>query len=293
MRTLSVIIPAGMSRKTVKAVLRQELKMANGLIARVKLREQGIMLNGERVHTDRVVHTGDILTVEVGDLPRKEPVKPVPLPLTFLYEDDDLLILDKPAGLAVHGAMGEGRPPTLLNALAAYLGPRKVIHPVNRLDKGTSGLMTVAKNSYMHDRLRTLLHKGEFYREYRGIIRGRLIPPAGLIDLPVGRTPDSIIKRCIDPAGSPALTRYETLQTAGGLTLLRLMPQTGRTHQLRLHLSAIGHPLVGDWLYGTEEPALISRPALHSCYLKLVHPVSGKTIEVSAPLPEDMARLLE
>lgn len=292
MRTLSFTIPPALARKTVKAALRQELHMANSLISRVKLRETGILLNGERVHTNHIVQTGDILTVEIGDLPTANPVEPIEIPFEVLWEDADLLILNKPAGIAVHGAAGKDRPPTLLNALAYYLGPEQIVHPVNRLDRGTSGVMVIAKNSYIHDRLRLVLHSGQFFREYRGIAVGNVNPACGTIDLPIGRAADSLVKRQITPDGLPAQTMYETLSRQNGFTLLRIFPQTGRTHQIRLHFAAIGFPLVGDWLYGTENQTLIPRPALHSFALQLIHPLTGKEIRVQAPLPDDMQQLL-
>ena len=163
---------------------------------------------------------------------------------------------------------------------------------MNRLDKGTTGLMAVAKSGYVHNLLRRSLHTDDFRREYRGICLGCPEPKSGLIDLPIGRDERSTVKRMIRPDGAPSRSRYEVLEEGNGLALLRLLPETGRTHQLRLHLSAIGHPLAGDWLYGTEDPDLIPRPALHSCALRLRHPVTGELLTLTAPLPEDMERLL-
>ena len=293
MRTLSLTISPGMARKSVKAVLRQELQMANGLISRIKLRETGILLNGIRVKTSQAVQSGDILTVEIGDLPSKKPEDPVNIPLDILWEDDDLLIINKPAGMAVHGSHAPGKKPTLANALAYYWGSEKIFHPVSRLDRGTSGIMTIAKNSYVHDRMRTCLHTQNFEREYRGIAWGKVNPPAGKIQLPIGRAPDSIIRRQICEDGRPAETFYETLQATENFTLLKLQPQTGRTHQLRLHMAALGFPLAGDWLYGKETPEIITHPALHSYKLRFLHPITQEMISLCAPLPADMLRLLD
>ena len=164
---------------------------------------------------------------------------------------------------------------------------------MNRLDRGTTGAMVVAKTGYMHARCMALLHSGDFYREYRGVCLGQPQPPAGEITLPIGRDPSSVLRRRIDPEGLPSRTVYETLSTGGALSLLRLLPATGRTHQLRVHLAAIGHPLAGDWLYGTENRALIARPALHSYILHLRQPLSGADITVTAPIPGDMTRLIQ
>ena len=151
--------------------------------------------------------------------------------------------------------------------------------------------MAVAKTGYIHRLCMESLHTDSFLREYRGICLGTPQPSSGTIDLPISRDPGSLLRRTVDPMGLPARTLYETL-LPGELSLLRLLPQTGRTHQLRLHLSAVGHPLAGDWLYGTEDPALIPRPALHSYRLRLLHPVTRRWLDVTAPLPEDMRRLL-
>ena len=153
--------------------------------------------------------------------------------------------------------------------------------------------MVVAKSGYIHARCMALLHSGDFYREYRGICLGTPAPISGHIDLPIDRDRDSLLKRHIDPQGAPAHTDYEVLAQRNGLSLLRLVPRTGRTHQLRLHMAEIGHPLAGDWLYGTEDKALIPRPALHSYAVHLRHPVTGEVLDITAPLPEDMQRLLK
>ena len=151
--------------------------------------------------------------------------------------------------------------------------------------------MVIAKSGYIHDLLRRCLHTDAFRREYRGVCLGVPDPPRGTVDLPIGRAEGSAIARQIRPDGDSAVTHYETLETRNSLSLLRLVPETGRTHQLRLHMAALGCPLAGDWLYGTEDPALIPRPALHSYALELVHPVTGKVLRLTAPLPEDMVRL--
>ncbi|MBR4869860.1 MAG: RluA family pseudouridine synthase, partial [Oscillospiraceae bacterium] len=161
------------------------------------------------------------------------------------------------------------------------------------LDRGTSGLMLVAKCSYLHDQLRRALHTENLHREYLGIAEGFLSPPVGTIDLPIGRDETSLLRRCIREDGLPALTKYETVQTTHRFSLLRLLPVTGRTHQLRLHLSAMSHSLAGDWLYGTEDRALITRPALHSAFLRFTHPITGESLSFSAPLPADMEALLK
>ena len=200
--------------------------------------------------------------------------------------------MNKPAGMTAHASNFLPDTPTVAGALAWTRGTDFVFHSVNRLDKGTTGLMVVAKSGYVHDLLRRSLHTPRFYREYRAVCIGCPEPEWGNIDAPIGRDETSTIARMVRPDGQPAVSHYEVLAKHGGLSLLRLVPETGRTHQLRVHMASIGCPLAGDWLYGTEAPALIPRPALHACALTLTHPITGEVLHLTAPLPEDMARLI-
>ncbi len=191
--------------------------------------------------------------------------------------------------MTVHDSALTGESVTVAALVANYLGT-SLFHPVNRLDRGVTGIMVVAKSGHVHDLCMRQLHTDHFRREYRGICLGVPAPAAGTIDLPIAREDGSAIKRCIDPSGLPSQTAYEVLQ-AGELSLLRLRPLTGRTHQLRLHCAAIGHPLVGDFLYGTEDGRL-ARPALHSYELWLRHPITGRQLHITDELPQDMKNLL-
>ena len=292
MRTLTLYIDASLHGREVKSLLGQELHMSGSLIRRVKLREEGILLNGMRAFTTARVQAGDVLTVQVGDGPEVPRPRPMPAPLDVVWEDEDILILNKAPGMAVHQSTRDPEELTLENALAAYLPSDVIPHPVSRLDRGTTGLITFAKNGYMHERLRRLLHTPAFRREYRGIAVGAVTPPVGEIALPIGLADGSTYQRAVRKDGAPSRTEYETLAYGNGFTLLRLVPHTGRTHQLRLHMAALGFPLAGDWLYGARD-ARIGRPALHSCELWLTHPMTGEALHFTAPLPEDMAALME
>ena len=289
---MTITVTPQQAGRTVRSLLRYELGMSTALLNHLKRREDGILLNGSPVFTSAVVSAGDRLRVDLRDDAPEVPIQPIPMALDIRYEDEFLLVVNKPAPLAVHASSFSPGESTLANALAYYLGPSLVFHPVNRLDRGTTGLMVVAKNRFAHNAMRRLLHTDDFSREYRGICIGVPSPAAGVIDLPIGRAEGSPIKRCVRADGAPAVSVYETLETAGGLTLLRLLPKTGRTHQLRLHMTAIGHPLAGDWLYGTEDRRLIARPALHAWGLTFRHPVTGKLLSFQAELPADLAQLL-
>lgn len=288
MRTLSLVISADDAGRTVKSVLRSGLMLSAAKINSIKYRETGIMLNGVRVHTNAVVREGDILTAEIGDDAPAANSRALPEGCArpeIRYSDDDIIILDKPAGLAVHASFTDRDGITLFDLLTPELCGSSY-HPVNRLDKGTTGLMTVAKSGYIHDRLRRMLHTPQFLREYTAAVEGVPSPECGTIDLPIAR--ESFIKRCISDGGQPAVTRYETLKSDGAFSLLRVKPETGRTHQIRLHLASIGCPIAGDWLYGHEDKALISRPALHSSRIILTHPVTGEILDIFSDIPDDM-----
>ena len=291
MRLLTHIVSPEQEGWPLRRLLRQELRISGSFLSRLKWRPGAILVNGRPATVAAVLHTGDAVTADVSDLPGDNPhIRPVDYPLDILWEDEDLLVLNKPAGIAIHPAALTEETVTVAGAVCHYLRTGS-FHCVNRLDRGTTGVMAVAKTGYIHRLCMESLHTDSFLREYRGICLGTPQPSSGSIDLPISRDPGSLLRRTVDPMGLPARTLYETL-LPGELSLLRLLPQTGRTHQLRLHLSAIGHPLLGDWLYGTEDRTLIPRPALHSHRLELTHPVTRRRLTVTAPLPEDMARLL-
>ena len=294
MRILTYTVTPEEDGRMVKGILRGSLQLSYTLLKSLKWRENAILLNGQSVHVNTIVHAGDTVSVALSErTPRKDLYCANAAKPDIVYEDDDLLVLNKPAGVAMHPKSGDASAPSLAAMLTSYLGEGSVPHFVSRLDKGTSGLLIAAKNGYVHDRLRRALHSSDLRREYRAVAAGRVEPPCGVIDAPIGRTEGSIIRRCVRADGLPSLTEYETLQVSGRFTLLRLRPQTGRTHQLRVHMAYLGHPLAGDWLYGTEDKTLIARPALHSYELWFTQPVTGQELHFTAPIPQDMQRLME
>lgn len=291
MRVLTHIVTAEEDGAKLLRLLRGTLRLSYSLVQSLKWRSGAIRVNGESATVARIVRFGDEITVNITDNGEISPhIVPVAVPLDILYEDEDLLILNKSAGMAVHSAAATEETVTVAGAVAHYLGGAP-FHPVNRLDKGVSGIMTVAKSGHVHDLCMRILHTDSFRREYRGICHGCPQPPQGEITLPIGRDEASLFRRRIDPHGQEAKTCYKVLKR-GDLSLLLLRPMTGRTHQLRLHCAALGCPLAGDWLYGADEPGLIPRPALHSYELWLHHPLTGAEIHLTAPLPEDMRRLI-
>lgn len=294
MRILTYTVTPEEDGRMVKGILRGSLQLSYTLLKSLKWRENAILLNGQSVHVNAIVHAGDTVSVVLSErTPRADLYCANAAKPDIVYEDDDLLVLNKPAGVAMHPKSGDASAPSLAAMLTSYLGEGSVPHFVSRLDKGTSGLLIAAKNGYVHDRLRRALHSSDLRREYRAVAVGRVEPPCGVIDAPIGRAEGSIIRRCVRADGLPSLTEYETLQVNDRFTLLRLRPQTGRTHQLRVHMAYLGHPLAGDWLYGTEDKTLIARPALHSYELWFTQPVTGQELHFTAPIPQDMQRLME
>ena len=277
----------------VRHILKAKLHFSTHAVARLTRAENGIRVNGIHARTVDPVHTGDVVAVRSDDL-RPPKLLPTPgnWPLPIVYEDEHLLILNKPAGMTAHASNFLPDTPTVAGALAYQRGADFIFHVVNRLDKGTTGLMAVAKSGYIHDRLRRTLHTDGFYREYRAVCVGCPKPPAGTIDAPIGRDETSAVRRMVRSDGQRAVSHYEVLSQRDGLSFVKLQPETGRTHQIRVHMAHIGCPLAGDWLYGTEDPDLISRPALHAYALALTHPVTGTHLYFTAPIPADMEKLI-
>ena len=294
MRILTHTVSPEEEGRMVKGILRGSLQLSYTLLKSLKWRENAILLNGQSVHVNAIVHAGDVVSVALSErTPREDLYCENTAAPNIVYEDEDLLVLNKPAGIAMPPKADDAAAPSLAVMLTGYLGEGSVPHFVSRLDKGTSGLLIAAKSGYVHDRLRRALHSSELRREYRAVAVGQVTPPRGVIDAPIGRADGSIIRRCVREDGLVSRTEYEVLQTTERFTLLRLRPETGRTHQLRVHMAYLGHPLAGDWLYGTEDKNLIARPALHSYELWFTQPVTGQEMHFTAPIPQDMQRLLE
>ena len=276
--------------KRVESILLGPLQISRGLLSRLKRRERGICVNGQKVYITYVLKAGDVVTADVGDEEPPRNLEPIAMELSFVYEDEDLLVLDKPAHVPVHPTK-DPEERNLEQGLLAYLPDGDYPHFVSRLDKGTTGLMLVAKSGYAHELMKRRQHTAEFYREYLAVADGIVTPPSGTIDAPIGLAEGSSYRHCVRSDGARSLTAYETLSTSNGRTLLRLKPQTGRTHQLRVHLAHLGYPLSGDWLYGTRSGD-IDRPALHSHRLVFQHPMTGEQLDLLSPLPNDMEALI-
>ena len=293
-RRLELKITAENAGVRVDTLLRKHLNLSGTVIRRVKWLEDGILVDGERVNTRFVPAAGQVLSVRLTDPQRLSGVVPASGELDIVYEDEDVAVLNKPAGLSVHPGPGH-YDDTLGNFLVHYYeqsGQQADFHPVHRLDRGTSGLLVVAKHPHAQERLKRQLHTPDFVRVYLAVCEGVPEPSAGTVDAPLGPMEGSLMAQRVREDGKPARTHYRVLDTADGRSLLRLELETGRTHQIRVHMSYIGHPLVGDFLYGTEDRSVISRTALHSHILRFRHPIDGREMEFTQELPPDMEGLL-
>ena len=255
----------------------------------------GLRLNGQECRADARVHAGDAVTVLMPEIQPAALPRPWDIPLNIPYQDEHLLIIDKPAPMPSQ----LGKQPdhhTLENAVFAYLGcPNDFIYrPVNRLDKGTSGLMAVALSAHAQQLMQRQLHTPAFRRIYLAVTAGLPSGDEGVIDLPIAKEDAASIRRVVTPSGKPCLTHYRVLHRDAALrrSLVRLELETGRTHQIRVHLSHLGCPVFGDFLYGEESPLLPGRFALHSSRLILRHPLTGETLCFTSPLPPALAALL-
>ena len=223
-------------------------------------------------------------------------VVPADGPLDIVFEDPDLIVLNKAPGVLVHPGHGHFHD-TLGNFLMYHYkmtGDESDFHPVHRLDKGTSGLLAVAKHPFAQEKLKGQLHTGGFRRTYLAVCDGAPPAPSGTVDAPIGPVDGSLMARRVRPDGKPARTHYRVLRSCGPRSLLELELETGRTHQIRVHMASIGHPILGDDLYSNgKTPWKLQGQTLHAATLGLIHPVTGAYLEVTAPLPEYFSELLK
>ena len=255
---------------------------------------KGLFKNGERPFAKEPVRSGDQIKLRLTEEAGSEGIVPVCLPFSVVYEDEDLLVIDKPAGLPVHPSINHYEN-TLANGVmwrCQQTGEPFPFRCINRLDAGTTGLLIIAKNMFSAAVLYSAMKKREIKRTYLAVASGEIRKP-GTVDLPIGRVSDSVIERCVDQEhGEWAVTHYEPVAVCkvpgnGSYTMLRLQLETGRTHQIRVHMKAIGHPLAGDYLYAPEDCSA-ERPLLHSRSLEFIHPVTQEPMKLTAELPEDM-----
>ena len=276
----------------VKQVLKEEFLISDRLLLKLKTNKQ-FFLNDKIVYVSHPVKENDTITVNLDFEETSENIVPTEISLNILYEDNAFLILNKPAGIAIHPSCSHFST-SLSNGVKYYfekIGLKRKIRPVNRLDKDTSGVVIFAKNEYIQECLTRQMKNNIFKKEYIALLCGHLENKKATIDAPIARENDSIIKRCIRPDGDRAISHYEVLEEYDSFSKVKFIIETGRTHQIRVHSSYIGHPVLGDTLYGTAS-SLISRQALHSYKVSFIHPLTKEPLEITAPLFEDMNLLI-
>lgn len=277
---------------TVKQFLKSKGYSAQSM-TELKKRPESVLRNSLPVFMTHRLNADDILQIHIMEENSSKNIIPVQLPLHIVYEDKDLMIADKPAGMPIHPS-SNNRCNSLGNAVAWYFAQQHipfVYRCINRLDHDTSGLTIIAKHMISAGILSAMAaEKGNqgICREYLAIVRGKVVPPEGTINAPLSRKPGSIIERTVDfQHGERAVTHYRVLKEENNHSLVSLALETGRTHQIRIHMKYLGYPLIGDYLYNPDMEH-ISRQALHSCRLSFTHPITGQKMDFSAPLPEDM-----
>ena len=291
MPTHTVIIQPEMEGKSIRSIALSAIGMSSGQFKRAKF-QGSITLDGQRVTADVRVKAGQTLALFVPEVSGSQP-RALQMPLSIVYEDDFFWVIDKPAPLPSAPSMNRDTP-TLENALFAHLGEPEsfVYRPVNRLDKGTSGLMIVAKDAHVQYLLQQMLHTEDFIREYVAVVDGVLPQDEGLINLPIAKADGATVRREVREDGKEARTSYRVLHK-GQRSVVRLKLDTGRTHQIRVHMAHFGCPVTGDFLYGTELPEeLPGRFALHSAMIRLKHPVTGVWLQAESGMPEGIRKLV-
>ena len=275
-RIFNYTIPTEYNKQTLLSFLKDK-KYSSQIITHLKRTENGILLNGEWGRVRDILRAGDVLTIQLLEDVSSENIVPMNLALDIIYEDEDILIVNKAANTPIHPSQGN-YDNTLANAVAYYYqqkGESFTYRCINRLDRDTTGLLIVAKHMYSASLLSDMVGKREIHREYLAIATGE-VPEIGTIVAPIGRVDGSTIERHVDEElGDYACTHYQRLAYNNGYSLVSLKLETGRTHQIRVHMKHIGHPLPGDFLYNPDY-SVINRQALHSHKLSFKHPITGE-----------------
>ena len=294
LRTLTYRILSATDGQTILHYLKS-LGYSGPILVHLKKTDHGTLLNGVWAHMNETLHTGDLLCLHLEENTSGTSIFPQQIPLAICYEDEDLLVIDKPAGMPVHPSAAHQRD-TLANAVTGYYRAKGEIRPfrcINRLDADTSGLIIVAKNMLSAALLGKAMQQRMIRREYLAVVCGTLTG-SGTVHAPIARVKPGDVRRQVDfLCGDDAITHYKSLLCHAPYSLLSLHLETGRTHQIRVHMASIGHPLLGDAVYGPAKcPYKLQGQTLHAGILGFVHPRTGEYMEFSAPLPEYFEELL-
>ncbi|MDM5301260.1 RluA family pseudouridine synthase [Bacillus subtilis] len=271
-----------------------KLGISKRLLTDIKFAGGDLLINGEHVTVKYVLREGDLLVVKFPEEQVSETLLPEPVPLDILYEDEHVLVINKQP--YVSSIPSREHPfGSIANGMIHHYqknGVRATVHLVTRLDRDTSGLMLVAKHRFAHSILSSAQKSGLVKRRYAAVVHGRMTQMEGTVDAPIGRHPDSIIERMVTPEGQKAVTHFHVTHATDEITSVTLQLETGRTHQIRVHMSYLGHPLCGDTLYGGTRRE-IGRQALHSEQLSFIHPLTQENMVFHAALPQDMKELIK
>ena len=292
-RTLTYKIDNSIPPLPVSQFLRQKGFSMQSL-TQLKKDPAAVLADGMPCFMNHVLQPGEVLTIHILEKHSSEKIPPVDLPLDIVYEDEDLMVINKPAGMPIHPSLNNYEN-SLANGLMWYYteqGKPFIFRCTNRLDRDTSGLTVIAKHLISSSILSSMGARHEIKREYLAIVRGSVTPPSGTIDAPLARTGSSMIERKVDfKHGERAVTHYKVVEEKNGHSLVSLILETGRTHQIRVHMQYLGFPLVGDYLYNPDME-YIHRQALHSWKLSFIHPITKEPMEFTAELPKDMKKIL-
>ena len=293
-RNIDYIIDEDSAGLRVEQFLRRKRYSGQNL-SEIKRMPKSILVNGVHYYMRQELSTGDHLQVRICETQNSEKIPPTNLPLNIIYEDEDLLVLNKPAVMPIHPSLNNYTN-SMANALAYYFqsqGKPFIFRCCNRLDRDTSGLTIVSKHLVSGSILSDMTKYREVHREYLASARGSVTPSEGTIQAPLGRKEGTIIERTVDwEHGEDAVTHYKVVKEANGHSLVSLRLETGRTHQIRIHMKYLGYPLIGDYLYNPDMEYM-TRQALHSHHMEFTHPITGEHMSFTAPLPEDMARVMQ
>ena len=293
-RNIDYIIDEDSAGLRVEQFLRRKRYSGQNL-SEIKRMPKSILVNGVHYYMRQELSKGDHLQVRICETKNSEKIPPTNLPLDIIYEDEDLLVLNKPAGMPIHPSLNNYTN-SMANALAYYFqsqGKPFIFRCCNRLDRDTSGLTIVSKHLVSGSILSDMTKYREVHREYLAIARGSVTPSEETIQAPLGRKEGTIIERTVDwEHGEDAVTHYKVVKEANGHSLVSLRLETGRTHQIRIHMKYLGYPLIGDYLYNPDMEYM-TRQALHSHHMEFTHPITGEHMSFTAPLPEDMARVMQ
>lgn len=293
-RNIDYIIDEDSAGLRVEQFLRRKRYSGQNL-SEIKRMPKSILVNGVHYYMRQELSKGDHLQVRICETKNSEKIPPTNLPLDIIYEDEDILVLNKPAGMPIHPSLNNYTN-SMANALAYYFqsqGKPFIFRCCNRLDRDTSGLTIVSKHLVSGSILSDMTKYREVHREYLAIARGSVTPSEGTIQAPLGRKEGTIIERTVDwEHGEDAVTHYKVVKEANGHSLVSLRLETGRTHQIRIHMKYLGYPLIGDYLYNPDMEYM-TRQALHSHHMEFTHPITGEHMSFTASLPEDMARVMQ